>query len=259
MMYTIRATNLRKVYSKRTRAVEDLSFEVKDRCVTGFVGRNGAGKTTTINILAGIVRPTGGQFEILGKTTRPGDWKYKSEVGFVLEKPAYLENLTGHEYLQFVGLMQRLKKEEARQRIDELLNFLELGNEIAKPIKEYSKGMKKKISLAAALIHNPRVLILDEPLEGIDPVSASQIKALLKSLVGKGKSVLISSHELGTVQTLCDEFIIIEGGRAIFQGTINELREKLASRLNGSDNVSLEELFLSLVGEDKNGQGLSWL
>ncbi len=251
--------NVSKVYKNDKTALDNLSFEVKEGAITGFVGRNGAGKTTTINILAGILKPDQGEVKILGEKINPGDWKYKRKTGFVLEKSNYVENLTGRQYLEFASVMYNLNKNESKKRIDELLDYLDLNNENKKSIKEYSKGMRKKISLATALIHNPELTILDEPLEGIDPVSSSNIKKLLLSLINNGKTVFISSHELGTIEKICDEIIIIDKGNLIYQGTFNNLKEKLGIVEKDLNNLSLEDLFVKLIGEDTNLKKLSWL
>lgn len=258
-MDAIKVSSLVKVYSGGKRALDGLSFGVGTGTVTGFVGRNGAGKTTAINILAGIVKAGAGEVEILGERIVPGDWRYKSKVGFVLERPNYVSNLTGREYLEFACVMQGIPKKESGLRIGELLEFLELEKEEGKPIRDYSKGMKKKISLAAALIHNPELLILDEPLEGVDPVSASEMKKLLVSLSEKGKTIFISSHELGTVEKICGDMIIIDRGGSLYHGSMQGLRDKLGIGEGGKPDMNLEELFVKLVGEGGKRKGLSWM
>lgn len=258
-MNSIIVENLSKTYNRNKKALNKLSFKVVQGTITGFVGRNGAGKTTTINILAGILKPDNGEVKIMDEIIKPGNWKYKSRVGFVLEKPNYVENLAGRQYLEFASVMYNINKIDAKNRIDELLDFMELKDEIKKSIKEYSKGMKKKISLATALINNPELLILDEPLEGVDPVSSNNIKKLLGSLIEKGKTVFISSHELGVIEKICDEIIIIEKGENIFAGTINELKNKSGVSDEEIINTSLEDLFVKLIGESTTQKKLSWL
>lgn len=258
-MDAIKVTNLVKVYPGGRRALDRLSFAIGAGTVAGFVGRNGAGKTTTINILAGIVKPGEGETEVLGTHIMPGDWKYKSKVGFVLERPNYVNNLTGREYLQFACIMHGIPKSESSLRIGELLDFLELGAGSGKPIRDYSKGMKKKISLAAALIHNPELLILDEPLEGVDPVSAGEIKKFLVSLAEKGKTVFISSHELGTIEKICRDMIILDRGRSLYAGTMDGLKKKLGDAGGGSSDATLEDIFVKLVGGEVKKEGLSWM
>ncbi len=254
-MKAIEVLGLSKTYSRGKRAVDGLSFEVGTGTVAGFIGRNGAGKTTTINAMAGILRPDAGSVSILGEAVRPGDWRYKSRVGFLMERPNYVENLTGREYLRFACVMQKIPKSEATARIEELLGFFELDSEAGKTIRDYSKGMKKKISLAAALIHNPELLVLDEPLEGVDPVSANMIKNFLLSFAEKGKSVFVSSHELGAIEKICGDLVIVDNGRLLYRGTADGLK----AAVGGDGQTSLEELFVSLVAKGRKSDGLSWL
>lgn len=258
-MNVIRITGMIKSYDKKNRAVDALSFDVEKGTIVGFVGRNGAGKTTTINAMAGILRPDAGDVELLGEPVRPGDWRYKSRVGFLLERANYVENLTGREYLRFACVMQKIAKKDSDVRIDELIDFLELREDSGKPIRDYSKGMKKKTALAAALIHNPELLILDEPLEGVDPVSANRIKKFLVSTAEKGKTIFISSHELGTIEKICGDMIIIDKGRLLFHGTTEGLREKIGSRDDGQEETDLETLFVRLIGEESKPDKLSWM
>jgi len=256
-MSLLKIEHLNKDY-KNTKAINNLSITLKQGKLYGFVGINGAGKTTTINILANILKPDSGKIEILGEKIKHGDWEYKSKVGFVLEEPKYIEYLTGLEFLKFAGIMQNLDETIIKTRSIELLDFLELNDKYNELIKTYSKGMKKKISLATALLHNPELLILDEPLEGIDPVSSNRIKKLLKKFINNDKTVFISSHELGTIENICDEFIIIHKGSNIFQGTIEMLKEKIGITNEELINSSLEELFVKLIGKDSNNKTLSW-
>jgi ABC-2 type transport system ATP-binding protein len=256
-MSPLKIEHLNKSY-RNTKAINNLSIEIKPGKLYGFVGINGAGKTTTINILANILKPDSGKIEMLGKEIKSGDWQYKSKVGFVLEEPKYIEHLTGAEFLKFAGIMQNLDETITKARSKELINFLELNDKQNDLIKTYSKGMKKKISFATALLHNPKLLILDEPLEGIDPVSSNMIKKLLKNFIKNGKTVLISSHELGTIEDICNEFIIIHQGSNIFQGTMGMLKEEIGVTNEELINSSLEELFVKLIGKDSNIKTLSW-
>ncbi len=253
-MSIISFSNVNKSYRKKNKALNNISFEVKSNTITGLIGRNGAGKSTTINLLANILKPDSGEIKVLNEILKPGNWKYKSSVGFILEKYNFVENLTGKEYLNFASVMHNLDRDYSKTRINELLSFLDMENESSKLIREYSKGMKKKLAFAASLLHKPQLLILDEPLEGIDPVSANATKKLLRSLVSKGVTVFISSHELGTLQDLCDKIIIIHKGENIFQGSFDELRKQTNISV---ENVSLEELFIRIIGEDRIKE-LSW-
>jgi ABC-2 type transport system ATP-binding protein len=228
----------------------------------GFVGPNGAGKSTTINIIAGIVRKDDGEVRLLGDKIEPSDHKYKQNVGFVLEAPHYIDKLTAREYLRFVSTMYGISTREAERRIDELLDFLDLREKKKEKIESYSAGMKKKISLAAAIIHRPQILILDEPLEAIDPVSAKIIKDNLKLMVQQGVTILLSSHVLDTIEKFCDEIAIINKGKIVFQSKMEDIRSKLKDELGQETYSSLEEIFVEMVTE--NGKTdiekrLSWL
>lgn len=246
-----------KTYNKKNKALIDLTFDLKPG-ITGFIGLNGAGKSTTINILSGLLSVDTGEVKILDNPIKAGDWKYKSEVGFVLEKASYLENLTGQEYLTFAGIMYNMDKKLIDNRVKELIEYFELPYDDNKQIKEYSKGMKKKISLSCALLNNPKLLVLDEPLEGLDPISINRAKKLLLQLKSTGVSIFISSHELGTIEEICDDIIIINKGLKVFQGNFDELIEFSGLSVQEAKSISLEELFVKLVG-DNSEKKLSWV
>ncbi len=245
---------LTKLFRKKP-AVDDISFRVKRGRFFGFLGPNGAGKSTTIKMLTGLLRPTAGDIEIEGRRL-PGDLlAVKSIVGVLPEELPLYERLTGEEYLHFAGRMYGLTREDTRRRTDELLQFLSLAEDRGKLIVDYSLGMKKKVALAAALIHNPRVLFLDEPLNGIDPVSGRVVTDLLRRLAQKGVTLFFTSHVLDVVERLCDEVAIIDHGRLVAQGTLDEIR---AQREVGRD-ATLEDVFLKLVAADVVRQDLSWI
>lgn len=255
-MIPLKINSLNKNY-KKVKALQELCFELQSGKLYGFIGTNGAGKTTTIDIIANVLKTDSGELEIFGEKLNPGDWKYKARVGFVLEKAKYIEHLTGKEFLEFSGIMQNLTNGDINLRSNELLELLDLTEKKDELIKSYSKGMRKKISLASAMIHNPDLLVLDEPLEGIDPVSSNRIKKMLKEFVKKNKTVFLSSHELNTLEDICDELIIIHKGKNIFQGTIEKLKEKSGLNSTEISKTSLEELFVKLVGEEE--KNLSWI
>ncbi len=261
-MNAIELVGLRKSYGRNVVGVDGLDLVVEEGTLIGFVGPNGAGKSTTINIIAGLIRKDEGAVRLLGREIQPADFEYKGEIGFVLEKPNFIEKLDAREYLRFVASMYGLGQQEANGRIDELLEFFELAAKKKERIDSFSAGMKKKVSLAAALIHRPRILILDEPLEAIDPVSAKVIKDNLKLMVREGTTVLLSSHVLDTVEKLCDEIAIINKGRIIFRSRMEDIRSKLKDEMGQDTLSSLEEIFVRVVGED-GGAGvdkkLSWL
>jgi ABC-2 type transport system ATP-binding protein len=245
---------LTKVFRKET-AVDDISFRVARGRFFGFLGPNGAGKSTTIKMLTGLLRPTAGSVEIEGRSLAGDLLGIKRLIGVLPEELPLYERLTGEEYLHFAARMYGLPRDVARRRTEELLEFLSLGDERAKLIVDYSLGMKKKTALAAALIHNPSVLFLDEPLNGIDPVSARVVTDLLRRLAQKGVTLFFTSHVLDIVERLCDEVAVIHRGRLIAQGSLDQIR---AQREVGSD-ASLEDVFLKLVAADVTRADLSWI
>jgi ABC-2 type transport system ATP-binding protein len=236
-------------------AVDGITFRVRRGRFFGFLGPNGAGKSTTIKMLAGLLRPTAGEVVIEGLRLDRDLLGIKARIGVLLEDLALYERLTGEEYLLFAARMYGLARPEARRRTDELLDFLLLTEDRAKLIVDYSLGMRKKTALAAALIHNPRVLFLDEPLNGIDPVSGRVVTDLLRRLAQKGVTLFFTSHVLDVVERLCDEVAVIDRGRIVAQGTLDEIRRQ---REVGED-ASLEDVFLKLVEADVRRADLSWI
>lgn len=260
-MSAIEIKELKKSYYKRLMAIEDLTLAIPLSSVFGILGPNGAGKSTLMNILAGVVKRTAGRIEIMGNQIENGDYEYKRKVGFVLEKAHYLEKLTIKEYLHFAGAMYEIDHEEVIKRTDELITFFDLKEKENVWIEKYSKGMKKKVSLAAAMIHQPELYILDEPLEGVDPTSAKEIKDSFKQIAQKGATVVISSHNLDTVEKFCDEVAIINKGKLVFQSKTNEIHKKIKDELNQETYQSLEEIFVDVIsenGEHKPAKRLSW-
>jgi ABC-2 type transport system ATP-binding protein len=236
-------------------AVDGISFRVSRGRFFGFLGPNGAGKSTTIKMLTGLLRPTAGQAAIEGLDLGTRLLDIKRIIGVLPEELPLYERLSGEEYLHFAGRMYGLSREETRRRTSELLEFLSLGDDRSKLIVDYSHGMRKKIALAAALIHNPRVLFLDEPLNGIDPVSGRVVTDLLRRLAQKGVTLFFTSHVLDVVERLCDEVAVIDRGRIVAQGTLDEIR---AQREVGRD-ASLEDVFLKLVAADVTREDLTWI
>lgn len=240
---------------RKTVAVDRLSFRVARGRFFGFLGPNGAGKSTTIKMLTGLLRPSAGEAFIEGLSIAKDPLGVKRIIGVLPEELPLYERLTGEEYLHFAARMHGLSKAEAKGRTDELIEFLSLSDERGKLIVDYSQGMKKKTALAAALIHNPKVLFLDEPLNGIDPISGRIVTDLLQRLAGKGVTLFFTSHVLDVVERLCDEVAIIDRGRIVAKGTLDEIR---AQRSVGSD-ASLEDVFLKLVDANLTRQDLSWI
>jgi len=246
--------HLTKAFRKKV-AVDDVSFDVPRGRFFGFLGPNGAGKSTTIKMLTGLLRPTAGEVTIEGLSLEKDLLALKRTIGVLPEELPLYERLTGEEYLHFAGRMYGLGREETRRRTEELLEFLSLEEERGKLVVDYSQGMRKKLALAAALIHNPQVLFLDEPLNGIDPISGRVVTDLLRRLAQKGVTLFFTSHVLDVVERLCDEVAIIDRGRLVAQGTLDQIR---AQREVGQD-ATLEDVFLKLVSAEVRREDLSWI
>ena len=206
-------------------------------------------------MLTGQLRPSGGRAFIDGLALDERLLEIKQRIGVLPEELALYERLTGEEYLQFAGRMYGLERSLTGRRSDELLEFLSLAGDRGKLVVDYSLGMKKKLALAAALIHNPSVLFLDEPLNGIDPISGRVVSNLLRRLAAKGVTLFFTSHVLDVVERLCDEVAIIDKGRLVTQGSLEEIRTQ---RAMGAD-ASLEDTFLKLVAADVEREDLSWI
>ena len=247
-------SGLTKVFRQKT-AVDAISFRVARGRFFGFLGPNGAGKSTTIKMLTGLLRPTSGDAAIEGRPISGDLLEIKKIIGVLPEELPLYERLTGEEYLHFAGRMYGLPRAETRHRTDELLDFLSLADDRGTLLVDYSQGMKKKVALAAALIHNPRVVFLDEPLNGIDPVSGRVVTDLLRRMAQKGVTLFFTTHVLDVVERLCDEVAIIDRGRIVAKGSLDEIR---AQRALGRD-ASLEDVFLKLVAADVQRQDLTWI
>ena len=240
-----------------TVAVQNIDLDVREGEFFGFLGPNGAGKSTTIRMLSGMLRPTAGTVTVAGydMTRQPLD--VKRIIGVLPEETSLYERLTGAEFLTFAAQMYGLSKDEAAHRASDLLDIMELaGAEQNKLIVDYSMGMKKKVALAASLIHRPRVLFLDEPFNGVDPVSVRAIRNVLHQLTEGGTTIFFSSHVMEVVERLCTRVAIIARGQIVGEGTIAELRDRAHT---GGDS-SLEDIFLTLVQARPEGQeALTWL
>ena len=245
-------------------AVDDVTFSVAQGQFFGFLGPNGAGKSTTIKMLTGLLEPSAGAIEILGQPFAAGSLDLKRQIGVVPEGMALFGRLTAPEYLRFVGRMYGLDRETANQRTDELLDFMQLSNETRKLVTDFSHGMQKKLALAAAVIHGPKVLFLDEPFEGVDAIAAGMLKAMLQRMISRGVTIFLTTHVLEIVERLCSHVAIISQGRLVANGSLDELREGVASSLPGLEQgqrLTLEQIFLSIVGAagQESAQELSWL
>jgi ABC-2 type transport system ATP-binding protein len=255
------------VTEKLTRRFGDLTaVDCMDLTVTagqffGFLGPNGAGKSTTIKMLTGLLAPTSGRMRLLGLDFSSNALDVKRQIGVVPEGMGLFDRLTGSEYLNFVGRMYGLDRITTLQRANELLDFMQLADRPKSVIADYSHGMQKKLALAAAVIHGPRILFLDEPFEGVDALAAGSLKALLGRMTERGVTIFLTSHVLEIVERLCSHVGIIHKGRVVAQGSLEELRAGVAGE-EGS-KTTLEEIFLSIVGqggaERPQMEELSWL
>jgi ABC-2 type transport system ATP-binding protein len=244
-------------------AVENVTLSVAPGQFFGFLGPNGAGKSTTIKMLTGLLEPSAGTIEILGQPFGAGALDLKRQIGVVPEGMALLGRLTAPEYLHFVGRMYGLDRETTNRRTEELLDFMQLANESRKLVTDFSHGMQKKLAMAAAVIHGPKVLFLDEPFEGVDAIAAGQLKTMLQRMISHGATIFLTTHVLEIVERLCSHVAIISQGRLVANGSLEELRSGVASTLPGAEQqrLTLEEIFLSIVGAggQEPAQELSWL
>jgi ABC-2 type transport system ATP-binding protein len=245
----IETEQLRRTFDD-TVAVDSLDLTVEAGTFFGFLGPNGAGKSTTIKMLTGLLDKTSGRAKILGHDLDREALEAKRKIGVVPEELALFDRLTGAEYLTFVGRMYGLARSDIRPRSAELLEMMELHESPKKLIVDYSHGMKKKLALAAALLHDPMLLFLDEPFEGIDAIASRQVRDLMQNLVGRGMTIFLTSHILEIVEKLCTDVAIIHQGKLAAQGSMDTFR----------DSGGLEKTFLGLVGNKETPKStLSWL
>jgi ABC-2 type transport system ATP-binding protein len=246
----IRIHELRKVYGTQA-AVDGLNLTVERGHFLGFLGPNGAGKTTTIRMLMGLAPPTSGEIEVLGYSMPEQALDIKQRIGLVPDESLLYDQLTGPEFVEFVGRMYGLPRESARERARELMDLFELDSAGRKLIGEYSKGMRKRVAMAASLIHRPELFLMDEPFEGVDAVGARLMKEILLDQVRNGATVFLTSHVLEVVERLCDRVAIICEGRLMMEGSMSEVRA-------GSE--SLEDIFVRVVGASaRSAEALEWL
>lgn len=249
MSPAIRTRGLQKSYNSKP-AVRGLELEVRRGEFFGFLGPNGAGKTTTIHILTGVITATAGDVEVLGMNVPEQMHAVKRLIGVVPDENVLFDRLTGYEFLEFAGRMYGLDRSVAAERAKELMELFELDLRADTLIAGYSKGMKKRVGLGAALIHRPQLFLLDEPFEGVDPVGARLMKEILLQQVAQGATVFLTSHVLEVVERLCDRVAIITEGRVVAEGSVDELR---------SAEETLEDIFLRVVGGERAMQPLAWL
>jgi ABC-2 type transport system ATP-binding protein len=242
-------------------AVDGVDLQVTAGQFFGFLGPNGAGKSTTIKMLTGLLAPTSGSMQLLGLDFAANSIDVKRQIGVVPEGMGLFERLTGTEYLHFVGQMYGLDRPTTRRRSEELLEFMQLADRPKTMVADYSHGMQKKLALAAAVIHGPRILFLDEPFEGVDALAAGALKALLGRMTERGVTIFLTSHVLEIVERLCSHVGIIARGKLVAQGSLEELRAGISGE--AGSKTTLEQIFLSIVGQDSGSrpqlEELSWL
>jgi ABC-2 type transport system ATP-binding protein len=259
-------------------AVQDVNLRVAPGQFFGFLGPNGAGKSTTIKMLTGLLAPTSGRMQILGMDLTQDSAEVKRQIGVVPEGMALFGRLTGSEYLNFVGRMYGLDRATAAKRTAELLDFMQLVDQPKALVTDYSHGMQKKLALAAAVIHGPKILFLDEPFEGVDAIASNTLKSMLQNMIARGATIFLTSHVLEIVERLCSHVAIIHRGQLVAQGSLEELRAgveaQAAAALSAAgaphetaapapapgEKLTLEQIFLRIVGGTRRAdQELSWL
>jgi len=245
----IAVRNLRKMYGSKA-AVDGLTLTVPRGCFYGFLGPNGAGKSTTIRMLTGLIPATSGSIELLGLTLPADALEIKRRIGLVPDESLLFDRLTAAEFLEFVGRMYGLPRDLARGRGKNLIDLFELADSGRKLIAEFSKGMRKRVAMAASLIHRPDLFLMDEPFEGVDAVGARLMKDILLDQVRQGATIFLTSHVLEVVERLCDRVAILNEGKVVVEGSMAELR---------AGEETLEDVFVRVVGADRDFERLEWL
>ena len=236
----IRLEHLTKLYGS-FRAVDAISMHVPMGALYGFLGPNGAGKTTTLRMIAGILRPTSGTVRIGGHDISVDPVSAKAKLGFIPDRPFVYDKLTGAEFLRFVAGLYGQDGQLVERRVDELLEIFELSTWKNELVESYSHGMRQKLIISSALIHRPEVIVVDEPMVGLDPRAARLLKDLFRGFTSRGGTILMSTHTLEIAEALCDRIAIIQGGKIVAHGTMSELRKQ-------HEAGGLEDLFLRLTG-----------
>lgn len=236
----IQFENVTKTYNKSVRAVDDISFNVKGGEIVGFIGPNGSGKTTTMKMLTGIIKPDSGKITINGFNIRTDPIKAKESIGYIADSPDMFLRLRGNEFLELIGDIYHVPSADRQERVRSLAEKFGLTEALPAPMMSYSHGMRQKMMVIAALLHKPPVWILDEPMIGLDPKSAFELKQLMREHTKEGNAVFFSTHVLEVAEKLCDRVIIIKNGKMLYSGTLEELEKQ-------NKNESLENIFLELT------------
>ncbi len=239
----IKANKLTMVYGSGTKAAEDISFEIGDGSIVGFAGPNGAGKTTVIKMLTGILKPTSGSAEINGYDIIKEPMEAKCSFAYIADNPDIMVQLTGGEYINFIADIYGVAGDVRVSKVNELASRFGIADKLNIQMREYSHGMRQKIMVIAALVHDPKVWILDEPMTGLDPAASYELKLLMKEHAAAGNSVLFSTHVLEVAEKLCDRILIIDKGHLVYTGTVDGLKAD-------HDGRDLEEIFVEMTSAD---------
>lgn len=241
----LKLQNLSKTYSKgAVKAVDNIDLEIKSGEIFGFLGPNGAGKTTTIKMIVGLLKPDSGNIILDGVNVWEDSLKAKSMISYVPDNPEIYDRLTGIEYLNFIADMYGISKDERSEKIKYYTNMFNIEDALGDIINSYSHGMKQKLVLTSALLNNPNLFILDEPMVGLDPKSSFNLKEIMRKMCDQGKTVFFSTHVMEVAEKLCDRIAIINKGKIIALGTMEELRA------HAQEQQSLENIFLELTDDE---------
>lgn len=236
----IKFKNVTKVYNRTIKAVNNVSFEVRGGEIVGFTGPNGSGKTTTIKMLTGILPPDKGEIKINGFDIKKNMIQAKSSIGYIADSPDMFLRLKGIEFLNFIADVYKVSNDDRKKLVNELAERFELTDALSSPMMSYSHGMRQKLMVIAALVHNPPVWILDEPMTGLDPKSSYELKEMMREHAKKGNAVFFSTHVLEVAEKLCDKVIIIKKGNLLYDGTLENLESQHL-------NQTLENIFLEMT------------
>lgn len=236
----IKFKNVTKVYNRTIKAVNNVSFEVRGGEIVGFTGPNGSGKTTTIKMLTGILPLDKGEIKINGFDIKKNMIQAKSSIGYIADSPDMFLRLKGIEFLNFIADVYKVSNDDRKKRVNELAERFELTDALSSPMMSYSHGMRQKLMVIAALVHNPPVWILDEPMTGLDPKSSYELKEMMREHAKKGNAVFFSTHVLEVAEKLCDKVIIIKKGNLLYDGTLENLESQHL-------NQTLENIFLEMT------------